>query len=365
MSGTILHAGGPPAGRARSFWDDLPRPFFLVAPMANATDTAFRRIITECSSPHAVYTEFTSVAGLCSRGAPRLMVDLEFAECERPVIAQFFGSVPEQFRRCAELAVELGFDGVDINMGCPDRAVLRQKAGAALIRDPDLAVEIIDATRDGAGDLPVSVKTRIGDASDIVEEWIGRLLTARPAAIAIHARTIKERSEVPAHWDAVRRACELARGTGVPIVGNGDVRSLDQGRALAAETGADGVMIGRGVFGNPWLFSEAGGPGDLRVAVETMLAHALLYDLLFAGRKNFVDMRRHFKAYVGGFPGARRLRMELMETRSVADVERVVGPVIGAASVRRARDRAHTLASAEAWATRRNGAVELTVKTAG
>ncbi|MDD9989608.1 MAG: tRNA-dihydrouridine synthase [Spirochaetaceae bacterium] len=365
MSGTILHAGDRPAVQARSFWDDLPRPFFVVAPMANATDTAFRRVITECSSPHAVYTEFTSVAGLCSRGAPRLMVDLEFAECERPVIAQFFGSVPEQFRRCAELAVELGFDGVDINMGCPDRAVLRQKAGAALIRDPDLAVEIIDATRAGAGDLPVSVKTRIGDASDIVEEWIGRLLGARPAAIAIHARTIKERSEVPAHWDAVRRACELAHGTGVPIVGNGDVRSLEQGRALAAETGADGVMIGRGVFGNPWLFSAAGGPGDLRVAVETMLAHALVYDLLFAGRKNFVDMRRHFKAYVGGFHGARRLRMELMETRSVADVERIVGPVIGAESLRRAHDRAHALASADAWATRRNGAVELTVKTAG
>ena len=365
MSGTILHAGAPSAGRARSFWDDLPRPFFLVAPMANATDTAFRRIITECSRPHAVYTEFTSVAGLCSRGAPRLMVDLEFAECERPVIAQFFGSVPEQFRRCAELAVELGFDGVDINMGCPDRAVLRQKAGAALIRDPDLAVEIIDATRAGAGDLPVSVKTRIGDASDIVEEWIGRLLSARPAAIAIHARTIKERSEVPAHWDAVRRACDVARGTGVPIVGNGDVRSLEQGRALAAETGADGVMIGRGVFGNPWLFSAAGGPDGLQAAVETMLAHALLYDVLFAGRKNFVDMRRHFKAYVGGFRGARRLRMELMETRSVADVERIVAPVIGAESVRRARDRAHELASAEAWASRRNGAVELTVKTAG
>ncbi len=365
MSGTILQADAPADRRTRSFWDDLPRPFFLLAPMANATDTAFRRIVTECSSPHAVYTEFTSVAGLCSPGAPRLMVDLEFAECERPVIAQFFGSVPEQFRRCAELAVELGFDGVDINMGCPDRSVLRQKAGAALIRDPELALEIIAATRAGAGDLPVSVKTRIGHDSDMVEEWIGRLLGARPAAIAIHARTVKERSEVPAHWDAVRRSCELARGSGVPIVGNGDVRSLQQGRALAAETGADGVMIGRGIFGNPWVFSAAGAPDDLRAAVETMLAHALLYDLLFAGRKNFVDLRRHFKAYVGGFRGARRLRMELMETHSVGDVERIVTPVIGADSVRRAHDRAQELASAEAWASRRNGAVELTVKTAG
>lgn len=355
MNGTILRTGPradePPSRpadgterRRRSFWDDLPRPFFLLAPMANATDTAFRRIVTACSRPHAVYTEFVSVAGLCSPGAPRLMVDLEFAESERPVIAQFFGSVPEQFRRCAALAVELGFDGVDINMGCPDRAVLRQKAGAALIRDPDLALEIIDAARAGAGGLPVSVKTRIGHATDMVEEWIGRLLTARPAAIAIHARTVKERSEVPAHWDAVRRACALARGTGVPIAGNGDVRSLQHGRALAARTGADGVMIGRGVFGNPWLFSAVGNPDDLRAAVETMLAHAVLYDLLFAGRKNFVDLRRHFKAYVAGFAGAKRLRMELMETRSVADVERIVAPVIGPASVRRARRRAHDLA---------------------
>ena len=365
MSGTILHAGDQAAGRGRSFWDDLPRPFFLLAPMANATDTAFRRIVTDCSRPHAVYTEFTSVAGLCSPGAPRLMIDLEFAECERPVIAQFFGSVPDQFRRSAELAVELGFDGVDINMGCPDRAVLRQKSGAALIRDPDLALEIIDAAREGAGGLPVSVKTRIGHASDTVEEWIGLLLSAQPAAIAIHARTVKERSEVPAHWDAVRRACELARGPGVPIVGNGDVSSLQQGRALAAEVGADGVMIGRGVFGNPWVFSAAGKPADLRVALETMLAHALLYDLLFAGRKNFVDLRRHFKAYVGGFAGARQMRMELMETRSVADVERILAPVIGAESVRRAHDRARALASDEASATRETDPVELTVKTAG
>ena len=333
--------------------------------MANATDTAFRRIVTDCSRPHAVYTEFTSVAGLCSPGAPRLMVDLEYAESERPVIAQFFGSNPEQFRRCAALAAKLGFDGVDINMGCPDRAVLRQKAGAALIRDPDLAVAIVDAAREGAAGLPVSVKTRIGHASDIVEEWIGRLLTARPAAIAIHARTVKERSDVPAHWEAVARACELARGSGVPIVGNGDVRSLEHGRELAARAGADGVMIGRGVFGNPWLFSAGGRPGDLTAATETMLAHAVLYDLLFAGRKNFVDLRRHFKAYVGGFAGAKLLRMALMETKSVADVERIVAPVIGAAAVRRAHDRAHDLAAQPGNPGSVGQVAELTVKTAG
>ena len=275
------------------------------------------------------------------------MVDLEFGSCERPVIAQFFGCVPEQFRRCAELAAQLGFDGVDINMGCPDRAVLRQKSGAALIRNPDLALEIIEATRAGAGDLPVSVKTRIGHASDIIESWIGQLLSARPAAIVIHARTVKERSEVPAHWDAVRRACELARGTGVPIVGNGDVQSLEHGHACAVETGADGVMIGRGVFGNPWLFSVPGRPSDLLTVLETMLTHALLYNLLFTDRKNFVDLRRHFKAYVSGFPDVKHLRVELMETRSVADVERIVGPIIGTNSVEKAHGRAHLLAADE------------------
>lgn len=311
--------------------------------MANATDTAFRRIVTDCSRPHAVYTEFVSVAGLCSPGASRLVIDLDYAESERPVIAQFFGSNPEQFHRCAALAAELGFDGIDINMGCPDRAVLRQKAGADLIRDPDLACEIFDAAREGAGGLPVSVKTRIGYTSDIVEEWIGRLLAERPAAIAIHARTAKERSDVPAHWDAVARACKLARGTGVPIVGNGDVHSVDHGRKLAGRAGADGVMIGRGVFGNPWLFSAAGRPASLQEAIETMVTHAVLYNLLFAGRKNFVDLRRHFKAYVGGFEGAKRMRMALMETQSVADVESIVEPVIHSAALRRAHERAQRL----------------------
>lgn len=274
------------------------------------------------------------------------MVDLEYAESERPVIAQFFGSNPDQFYRCAALAAKLGFDGIDINMGCPDRSVLRQKAGAALIRDPDLAVEIVEATRDGAGGLPVSVKTRIGHDSDIVEEWIGRLLSVRPAAIAIHARTVKERSEVPAHWDAVARACKLACGTGVPIVGNGDVRSVDHARELTARVGADGVMIGRSVFGNPWLFSATGGPTNLSAAIETMLTHAVLYDLLFTGRKNFVDLRRHFKAYVGGFAGAKRLRNALMETKDLSAVERIVEPVIGASTMQRARDRARQLAAA-------------------
>ena len=273
------------------------------------------------------------------------MVDLEYGHSERPVIAQFFGSDPEQFHRCATLAVDLGFDGIDINMGCPDRSVLRQKAGAALIRDSRLAIEIIKATREGAHGLPVSVKTRIGHASDTVEEWIGWLLTALPSAIAIHARTVKERSDVPAHWDAVERACKLAHGSNIPIIGNGDVRSVAHGRELTERTGADGVMIGRSVFGNPRIFSDSGRPNDLTIVVAAMLTHAILYDLLFAGRKNFVDLRRHFKAYVGGFTGAKKLRIELMETKNVAAVERIAETVIGTEQVQRAHDRAHLLAA--------------------
>ena len=316
-----VNAAPPP-----SFWDTLPRPMMLLAPMANVTDTAFRQIIARCGRPHLMMTEFTSCEGLCSRGRDRLLAELTYHESERPLVVQFFGPRPEPFYRCAQLARELGFDGIDINTGCPDRRVLRQGAGAALIGDPVRMGEIYAAAREGAGGLPVSIKTRLGIKRDILEEWLAVLLELRPAAITLHARTVRELSNTAAHWDAIARAVCQARGSGVPIIGNGDVRDPAHGRELAAQTGADGVMLGRAIFGNPWLFHPTVRKRELGLerVLETMLEHAALFDRLLGEVRPFVEMRRHFKAYLAGFPDTRALRVALMECAGLADAQAIV-----------------------------------------
>ena len=321
-----MQVNSPPRATRASFWDTLPRPMLLLAPMANVTDTAFRQIIARCGRPHLMMTEFTSCEGLCSRGRERLLAELTFHPSERPLVVQFFGPRPETFYQCAQLARRLGFDGIDINTGCPDRRVLKQGAGAALIGDPGRMREIYAATRDGAGGLPVSIKTRLGIEHDILEQWLGALLELRPAAITLHARTVRELSNTAAHWDAVARAVALARGSGVPIIGNGDARDPAHARELAAETGADGVMLGRAIFGNPWLFHPTVSKQQLGLdaVLEVMLEHAALFERLLGEVRPFVEMRRHFKAYLNGFHGTRRLRVALMETIDLAHARAVV-----------------------------------------
>jgi tRNA-dihydrouridine synthase len=236
---------------------------------------------------------------------------------------------------CARLARELGFDGVDINMGCPDRAVEKQGAGAALIKNPRLAQELIRAAKEGAGPLPVSVKTRIGYARNQISEWIPALLEAEPAAVILHARTRNEMSKVPARWETVGEAARLARLRAADarplILGNGDVSNVSDARLRAEETGADGVMIGRGIFGNPWLFSRAEMP-DIAARLRVMIEHTRLFEELYRNgdawgkqsRKGFDVMKKHYKAYVNGFDGAKELRVKLMEARDSGDVERIV-----------------------------------------
>ena len=328
----VVPRGGVKPTHRQDLWRALPRPFFMLAPMANVTDTAFRQVIATHGRPNLMVTEFTSCEGLCSAGRERLLQELQFAQFERPLLVQLFGKRPETFYQCGRLARELGFDGVDINTGCPDRAVVRQGAGCALIGDAQRIADIVTATKEGASPLPVSVKTRLGIHRDTLDEWLPALLNTVPAAIAIHARTMREQSAVPAHWDAIARAVDIARGTSIPIVGNGDVRDLAHAAQLAAETGADGVMLGRAIFGNPWLFSEQVDKQDLPIetVLHVMLEHARLFDRLLGGVRNFVEMRRHFKAYVAGFPAAKRLRVALMETLSLGDAEQVVARYLAA-----------------------------------
>ena len=318
----------------QSFWDTLPKPFFALAPLANVTDAAFRRIIAKYSkvghpmTNFVMYTEFVSADGLMlanEEGKAKLMRDLVFSEAERPIVAQFFTANVENMEKAAALAEELGFDGVDINMGCPDRTIEKQGAGAKLMLNPKLAQELIAAAKRGAPRLPISVKTRLGYNKDIVDEWLPVLLDAGLAAVAIHARTRKEMSKVPAHWDRIKRAVEIRDEykSKTLIIGNGDVKDLDDARQKAEESGADGVMLGRAIFGTPWLFSPVQGL-PLKKRLQVAVEHTKLFEELLGDIKSFAIMKKHFKAYVEGFPGAKELRMELMETKNAQEVEQMI-----------------------------------------
>ena len=301
--------------------------------MADVTDVAFRGIIAEHSrhgqpggGPDVFYTQFVSCDGLCSPGRKALLHDLRYNEIERPIVAQIFGSNPDTFHETAQLLGELGFDGIDINMGCPDRSVEKQGAGAALIKDPARAKELIRAVKAGAPNIPVSVKTRVGYNKDELDRWLPQILEEEPAVVTIHARTRKEMSKVPARWEDVKRAVEIARGSGTLIVGNGDVETVAQGEQLAAESGADGVMIGRGIFGNPWLFDRTTTREEIPLAerLRVMVLHTKRFEELLGNVKNFAIMKKHYKAYVTGFDGAKDLRIQLMEAKNAAEIESMI-----------------------------------------
>jgi len=310
------------------FWDKLKKPIMVLAPMANVTDVAFRRIIAKYSKPSGpdvMWTEFVSADGLSSAGQKKLLVDLEYSESERPIVAQLFSGNPEKMYEAGKLVKELGFDGLDINMGCPDRSIEKSGAGAALIKNPALARAVLRAAKEGAYPLPVSVKTRLGYNKDELEVWLSELLAEKPSAITVHARTRKEMSKVPAHWERVKRAVEIRNElkSETLILGNGDVMNIADAYKRIAETGADGVMLGRAIFGTPWLFSEKSAP-ELRQRLHVMVEHTKLFEELLGKHKNFAIMKKHFKAYVEGFTGAKELRVKLMETETAGEVETLV-----------------------------------------
>lgn len=355
-----------------NFWKKLKKPIMCLAPMADVTDAAFRRIIAKYGKPDVIWTEFVSVDGLCSIGREKLLPDLWYTDAERPIVAQIFGCNPENFYKTALLIQELGFDGIDINMGCPMKNIEHQHAGATLMKDPQLAVKIVQETKRGAGKLPVSVKTRLGYNKVMIDEWILPLLAAEPAALTIHARTRKEMSKVPAHWDILgdvvqKIHAQYTTGRNRPIIiGNGDVKDMDDAYDKVKQYGVDGVMLGRAIFGNPWLFLRGGrgissGPRpesarcgrdtppahrastkvlperdkptqsfvqdsyqNLEEKLRVMLEHTRVFDQLFAGIKNFDIMKKHYKAYVSGFDGAKELRVQLMACKSVQEIVDII-----------------------------------------
>jgi len=357
------------------FWEKLKKPIYALAPMADVTDAAFRQLIARKSkfdkkggntgAEYVSWTEFVSADGLAlapEEGRQKLMKALLYSEIERPIVAQFFGSNPDHMEAAARLALELGFDGVDINMGCPDRSIEKQGAGAAMIKTPEVAREIIRAVKRGArlpssttsvnggqatqGDkqIPVSVKTRLGYNKDELDTWLLVLLEEKPAAVTIHARTRKEMSKVPAHWNRIKDAVDIRNemGSKTLIIGNGDLGTLSDGDQKIQETGADGVMFGRGVFGNPWFFNkelvsddEVALPvrgqteGDkvrysnTKISQEdrlkTLLEHAELFDEFLGDTKSFAVMKKHVKAYISGFLGAKEIRDQLMQTKDLQE----------------------------------------------
>ena len=320
-----------------NFWQKLNKPIFALAPMANVTDAAFRRVIAKYGKPDVMWTEFVSADGLAlapEAGRKKLLANLIYSEAERPIVAQFFTSSPEYMRQAAALARELGFDGVDINMGCPDRSIEKQGAGAALMKNPSLARKVLQAAKEGAGKLPVSVKTRIGYSQPELENWLPEILKEEPAAVIIHARTRKEMSKTLARWEFVRRAVEIRNASGKEtfIFGNGDVGDLNEARTRVIETSCDGVMLGRAIFGNPWLFSRGKrsdlkyevSRSDLEEQLKVLIEHVRLFEELLGEYKNFAIMKKHFKAYISDFKGAADLRAKLMKTCNTDEVERVI-----------------------------------------
>ncbi len=294
--------------------------------MANVTDVAFRSMFAKYGRPDVMWTEFVSADGLCSPGREILKRDLAFSDVERPIVAQLFSGHPDKMEQAATLVQELGFDGLDINMGCPDRAVEKQGAGSAHMKDFENAKAVIEAARKGAPNIPISVKTRIG-YNKIDLNWIENLLSLNLPVLTVHLRTRKEMSDVSAHWDIMPDIVALRDkiSPGTLIIGNGDVENIEDGQNKIKESGCDGVMVGRGIFGNPWFFSgKVVDDIPLKERLEVMLEHAQAFDTLLGDIKNFAIMKKHFKAYVSGWDGAKELRMKLMETHDLSEVIKIV-----------------------------------------
>ncbi len=314
-----------------SIWTKLKKPFFLQAPMEDVTDTAFRQIIAECGKPDLFFTEFTNADGLVSEGKYAVIRRLKYTEIERPIIAQIWGNTPDNYFKAAKLIKEMGFDGIDINMGCPVRAVVKKGFCAGLINNPNLAREIIIATKKGAGNLPVSVKTRIGYNDIKTEEWFTVLLETNLDAITVHGRTAKEMSKVPVHWDEIAKVVKL-RDTlkkSTLIVGNGDIVTCDDAYEKIEKYELDGVMIGRGLFSNLWIFNENVRPEDVSFndKLELLKKHLTLYKQTYGDTKKFDTMKKFYKVYISGIPNASELRLQLMECKTIDETIKAISEI--------------------------------------
>lgn len=358
------------------FWKNLERPIIALSPMDGVTDAAFRFITAKYGAPDIHFTEFTNVEGL-ARNAAVMLDDFLYSEIERPVVAQIYGSELESFYKIAVVVCELGFDGIDINMGCPAKKVANRGCGAGLIRNPSLAKQIISKVKQGVQDwydgksitdlglkprmvhrvydmnrrrmgrdsveerrlLPVSVKTRLGFQEVVIEDWVEQLLEEEPACISIHGRTLKQMYSGEADWEAIGRAAEIIRPTGTVVLGNGDLTSLKDMVAKIQSSGVDGVLLGRGSMGNPWIFGqnfevrqvvrqgrpwEDGEPEiDFLTRFAVLMEHAKYFEQV-RGVQRFTAMRKHFGWYCKGMPQAAELRNRMCQTQNSQEVANIL-----------------------------------------
>ncbi len=313
----------------KNFWQDLPKPFFILAPMEAVTDVVFRHVIDTAGAPDVYFTEFTNAASYFSeKGRDSTKGRLAFTDDEQPIVAQIWGTKPEHFGFMAKGMKELGFAGVDINMGCPAKDVVKTGGGSGMIRDPERAAAVIAAAKESG--LPVSVKTRLGDVkTEEFTEWLTHILKQDIVNLTIHLRTRKEMSKVPAHYELIsdikKLRDEIAPQTLLSI--NGDIRDRAHGLELVEKYGVDGVMIGRGVFTNPYAFSK-----DIRTRSREELLGLLEQQLDLFDKyskelepRKFDPLKRFFKIYVRDFEGAAELRDELMHTKSTDEVRALLG----------------------------------------
>jgi tRNA-dihydrouridine synthase len=312
----------------KSFWKELPQPFTVLAPMDGVTDVVFRQIIVEIGKPDVLFTEFTMTDGLVSKGRDKVAERLLITEEQKPIIAHIWGKTPEHYYQVAKELRGSGFAGIDINMGCPVRAVVNRGSCSALIKNPSLAKEIIEATREGAGDLPVSVKTRIGFEKEALVEWIAFLLEQNLPALTLHLRTVRELSKVPAHWKLMPKIMEL-RNKIAPetvIIGNGDLMSLAEIHEKYEQYGCDGFMVGRGLFTNPWLFNPKIDIEKISIQerIDVFLHHIALFEKQWSGAKHFALLKKFAKTYIQNFPDTAIFREKLMETKTLEELKTIL-----------------------------------------
>lgn len=310
---------------SKSVLNQLPKPFLALAPMDDVTDTVFRQIVADCAPPDLYMTEFVNVDGLQSPGRVKLLPKLQFTDKERPIIAQLWGKDPKNYLEVAKQVKAMGYNGIDINMGCPDKAVVKNGCCVALINNRELAGEIIKAVREAVGsDFPVSVKTRLG-LKQVDFSWHEFLLKQKLNMLSIHGRTAKEMSKVAAHWDDIEHIRELRDELSPTtlIVGNGDVRDRAHASELISKHKLDGAMIGRGIFDDPFAFTVNSPWQSMapRQKLDLYKKHVELFAKTWQnGERKLHTLNKFCKIYVNGFDGAKDLREKLMNAKSTDEL---------------------------------------------
>jgi tRNA-dihydrouridine synthase len=312
-----------------NFWNKVGKNFSVLAPMEDVTDTVFRQVIIHAGRPDVLFTEFTNCDGICSIGQAQLIHRLKYSDSEKPIVAQIWGANPNNYEETARLCLELGFDGVDINMGCPEKNVVKIGACSALIENEELASQIIESTIKGCeGKIPVSIKTRIGYSKIDTIRWISFLLSHDIQALTIHGRTAKELSLVDNHWEEIAKACELKQiqKPDIKIIINGDIMNSIQGKDLCIKYNADGYMIGRGVFKNPWCFNPLVIIDEVTKSqrLQLMKLHLELWSKTWGESKHYPKLKKYFKIYCQSFNEASDLRIQLMDTNTIEEALAII-----------------------------------------